>query len=43
MGHVAHVAQLSVAVLLALTSDLNEPCAQAVHAKSLLAVAAVDV
>ena len=34
-----HTAQLSIAVVLALMPNLNEPSAQAAHAKSLLAVA----
>ena len=38
-AHVAHATQLSVAVVLALTLDLNEPAAHGAHVRSLLAVA----
>jgi hypothetical protein len=36
---VAHAAQLSVAVVLALTLDLNERSAHGAHVRSLLVVA----
>jgi hypothetical protein len=43
IGHVAHAAQVSVAVVLALALDLNVPPAHASHVRSLMAVATVLV